>query len=242
MVALQVVPGYSVVMIPDRQPGALSPWRLVTWHAGVVADSDALRSRRKRAHKRGDHSLCRHQPGCPVLPLAVLPDPDAGELDPRDELVNLAAMLIVAYRADPGNANLAKELRATLLSIPPPVEPDEDWFADMLSMPTLPDPPDRGQWELKWSKPIGVRVVPPVKSQPLSAGGAHADRGDGMDDGRDQAAIAAANTAAMQSMTITHGQEAAQVHAMPQAEPSQNMTVPASVPRAPRWPEPQDAA
>lgn len=41
-----------------------------------------------------------------------------------------------------------------------------------------------------------------------------------MDDGTFQSAISAANTAAMASMTIEHGQEAAQVQAVPGAEMS----------------------
>lgn len=96
-----------------------------TWHAGAVADSDAVRSARKRAHQRGDHHLCRHPPEHPARSLTVLPVPAAVELVPRDELVRLAVALTAAYEADPANANLARELRNTLLAIPAP-DPDED--------------------------------------------------------------------------------------------------------------------
>jgi hypothetical protein len=88
-----------------------------------MADSDAVRSRRKRAHAQGDHSLCRSgkcAQGVYPRPVAYLPDPvlDTGELDPAAELRALAGRLAAAYAADTGNAALARELRATLLAIP----------------------------------------------------------------------------------------------------------------------------
>jgi hypothetical protein len=85
-----------------------------------MTDSDALRSRRKRRHAAGDHSLCRAtcderrvRELSPVRPLAV----PAGGLNPRDELVELALRLAEAHRAYPDNAFIARELRATLLAI-----------------------------------------------------------------------------------------------------------------------------
>jgi hypothetical protein len=81
-----------------------------------MVDSDALRSRRKRAHTAGDHHLCRHWP----VPTAVsrLPAPDpSNDLDPAAEMRLLAGRLSAAYTADPGNAALARELRVTLLAV-----------------------------------------------------------------------------------------------------------------------------
>ena len=85
-----------------------------------MTDSNALRSRRKRLHATGDHSLCRAtcderrvRDISPVRPVAV---PTAG-LNPRDELVELAQRLAEAHRVYPDNAMIARELRATLLAI-----------------------------------------------------------------------------------------------------------------------------
>src|SRR5260370_9786059 len=77
-----------------------------------MADSEAVRSRRKRAHAAGDHSLCRRD--CAALKLAAPPADAPAAADPKTELGQLAARLAAAHRADPGNANLARELRMTL--------------------------------------------------------------------------------------------------------------------------------
>ena len=80
-----------------------------------MADSTALRVRRSRAHKAGDHSLCRR---CAVLradPAAVtsaVPVTDA-----MAGLRLLAGQLAAAYGADTGNALLARELRMTLQAL-----------------------------------------------------------------------------------------------------------------------------
>jgi len=83
-----------------------------------MADSEALRSRRKRAHAAGDHSLCRMcDGGAPrqaALSVAADADPCA---DPAGELAALAGRLAAAHRAAPGNALLARELRITLLTL-----------------------------------------------------------------------------------------------------------------------------
>jgi hypothetical protein len=86
----------------------------------TITDSDALRSRRKRLHASGDHSLCRAtcderrvRQLSPVRPVAV---PAAG-LNPRDELTDLARRLVEAHLAYPDNAMIARELRVTLLAI-----------------------------------------------------------------------------------------------------------------------------
>jgi hypothetical protein len=79
-----------------------------------MADSSALRSRRSRAHAAGDCSLCRHGPRSPV---AVLPAPGDTPVDPRASLEGLARRLEAASMADPGNALVARELRATLVTL-----------------------------------------------------------------------------------------------------------------------------
>ena len=90
-----------------------------------MADSTALRVRRSRAHKAGDHSLCRR---CAVVrgeakpPQAVLrlPDVDPAEnLDPVAEMRALAARLASAHEAEPSNSLLARELRMTLAELTP---------------------------------------------------------------------------------------------------------------------------
>jgi hypothetical protein len=87
----------------------------------MAADSDAVRSRRKRAHARGDCSLCRHGParGAAAAPgvLVALPAPSGAPVDPRVSLERLAARLEAAHEQDPGNAGLAGELRRTLAAL-----------------------------------------------------------------------------------------------------------------------------
>jgi hypothetical protein len=80
-----------------------------------MADSEAVRSRRKRAHAAGDHSLCRRD--CAALKLAAPPPGAAPAQDPEAEMRLLAARLAAAHHADPGNASLARELRMTLQSL-----------------------------------------------------------------------------------------------------------------------------
>jgi hypothetical protein len=100
-----------------------------------MADSAALRMRRYRAHRQGDHHLCRHQP----LPALVLPGQPAGQveaaagLDPVAEMRALAARLMAAYRADPGNAALARETRLTLLAIGGQDDGGDDELAAILA-------------------------------------------------------------------------------------------------------------
>ena len=80
-----------------------------------MADSVAVRSRRHRRHAAGDHSMCRHPSGARIA-LARPPEPDTG-LDSRAELVALARRLAAAHEADPFRADVARELRATLLAV-----------------------------------------------------------------------------------------------------------------------------
>jgi hypothetical protein len=88
-----------------------------------MADSPALRQRRVRRHKAGDHSICR--PGCGdrdrhspprLAQVRPLDAPDA-DLNPRESLIALARRLEEAHLAYPANAFIARELRATLLAI-----------------------------------------------------------------------------------------------------------------------------
>lgn len=83
-----------------------------------MADSNAVRSRRKRQHAANDHSECTTR--CRARRLAAVPAvtvtvPD--DFDPAAEMRRLAGRLAAAYAADTGNAALARELRATLLAI-----------------------------------------------------------------------------------------------------------------------------
>src|SRR5215813_5731257 len=89
-----------------------------------MADSAALRMRRSRAHKAGDHSLCRPNCSPPLaVVLAEVADP-GGPLDVEESLRALARRLEAAHIADPANAVVARELRATLLALPGEEEAD----------------------------------------------------------------------------------------------------------------------
>ncbi len=80
-----------------------------------MADPPSLRMRRSRAHKAGDHSLCkrcvvvRADPGVVAAAVPVV--------DARTGLQVLAGQLTAAYGADPANALLARELRMTLQTL-----------------------------------------------------------------------------------------------------------------------------
>jgi hypothetical protein len=98
-----------------------------------MADSQALRSRRCRKHRAGDHSECRHDDGSgpPAVPLVV-----RDGIEPRAALVALACRLEAAHVADPANERLARELRATLLVLLPPAEAGEapDFVAELAAL------------------------------------------------------------------------------------------------------------
>lgn len=80
-----------------------------------MADSDALRARRARMHKAGDHSLCKR---CAALTGAQEGHPLAQPVnDALGELRRLAGRLVAAHEADPGNALIARELRMTLQAL-----------------------------------------------------------------------------------------------------------------------------
>jgi hypothetical protein len=88
-----------------------------------LADSGALRVRRARAHKAGDHSLCRRcaavTGGVPAHVAALPPAIPAVKFDPAAELRVLATELHEDYRADRGNAMLARECKAALALLLP---------------------------------------------------------------------------------------------------------------------------
>lgn len=97
-----------------------------------MADSTALRVRRSRAHKAGDHSLCRR---CSVVRAAAEPPqavtslpraPASADLDPAAELRALAARLVLAHEAEPANSLIARELRMTLAELMPKGKPETD--------------------------------------------------------------------------------------------------------------------
>lgn len=90
-----------------------------------MADSEAVRQRRRRAHAAGDHSLCRD---CDTTrrDVAVTAAEAPPCTDPGAELAALAGRLVAATVADPANALLARELRATLLSMAPDAVPAVD--------------------------------------------------------------------------------------------------------------------
>ena len=96
-----------------------------------MADSEALRARRSRAHKAGDHSLCRRctaarEGGDSPRMVTIAPPPPADEpFDPASEMRRLAVRLAAAHEADPANALLARELRMTLAELMPKGKPQD---------------------------------------------------------------------------------------------------------------------
>jgi hypothetical protein len=103
-----------------------------------MADSEAVRSRRKRLHAAGDHSLCRR---CAAVrgehgtvsidngthvDFAPLQPPAAPAFDAKAELRLLAERMAGAHRVDPSNAILGAELRKTLLELMPKGKPEAD--------------------------------------------------------------------------------------------------------------------
>jgi hypothetical protein len=97
-----------------------------------MADSGAIRQRRSKAHKAGDHSLCGSR--CNAAPrrslfLAVVPPSAPGAaFDASAEMQNLAARLVQAHEAEPSNTLLADALRKTLVELMPKAngKPDAD--------------------------------------------------------------------------------------------------------------------
>jgi hypothetical protein len=89
-----------------------------------MADDGATRTRRWKAHKRGDHHLCG--PRCDArsapVTVAVPGDMPDGPVDVQAMLEAQAHRLEAACRAAEGNAVLERELRATLLALRGPGE------------------------------------------------------------------------------------------------------------------------
>jgi hypothetical protein len=112
---------------------SLTVERCCWWDDRDMADSPTLRVQRHRRHSAGDHRLCVPS-RCPAARVAVVVPVtgDGADLDPVGELRALAAGLMAAWRADPGNAILAREARATLLCVPP--EPPDDPLAELRAM------------------------------------------------------------------------------------------------------------
>ena len=84
-----------------------------------MADSDALRTRRRRMHAAGDHALCRRcsavkEPGEAFGPGPLSPQAAQAAADAEEELQRLAARLTAVHEADPANSLVARELRMTL--------------------------------------------------------------------------------------------------------------------------------
>jgi hypothetical protein len=93
--------------------------------------------RRSRAHKAGDHSLCKRCADVrgeriPSHGLALVPDGPA--FDAAAELRHLAERMAGAHREDPSNAILGAELRKTLLELMPKrAEKQDDDLAGLFS-------------------------------------------------------------------------------------------------------------
>ncbi len=112
-------------------------------YAGHVADSGAVRQQRYKAHRRGDHHLCKRD--CQRGPLYPVPaevqaafparSQAVTEFDPVLALRDLAARLEGVHVADPSNAAIARELRATLLAIPGDGGEDDPLAELFASMP-----------------------------------------------------------------------------------------------------------
>src|SRR6266567_661754 len=95
-----------------------------------MADSEAVRSRRKRAHAAGDHHLCRN---CAALKLAAPTEDSPPVADPMAEMRRLAGRVVAAHEKDPGNANLAREARMTLQALMGPGEAVDGELAEMFA-------------------------------------------------------------------------------------------------------------
>jgi hypothetical protein len=112
----------------------------------TMADSDALRQQRFRRHRSGDHSICRRncKDSRPSLKIAPLPAGSGKDLDPAAALRDLACQLQAAYRVDPANAVLARELRSTLLVLLP--APNAGIDAELKALMGDLSRPERGDW------------------------------------------------------------------------------------------------
>lgn len=95
-----------------------------------MADSGALRVRRARAHKAGDHSLCKR---CAAIRKTEVPGDAAPVDDPMAEMRLLAGRVAKAHVRNPDNALLARELRMTLQALMGPGETLDGELAEMFA-------------------------------------------------------------------------------------------------------------
>jgi hypothetical protein len=100
-----------------------------------MADSGAVRQRRSKAHKAGDHSLCggrcnlagSARPSLTVVSFPPAPPGTAAaEVDAVLEMRRLALRLVTAHESEPANTLLARELRMTLAELMPKGKQDAD--------------------------------------------------------------------------------------------------------------------
>ena len=82
-----------------------------------MADSDALRSRRKRLHAAGDCSLCRHRPASGVVTARAPRQAPDGPVDAQAALERQAKRIEAACEESPGDAQLERVLKDTLLAL-----------------------------------------------------------------------------------------------------------------------------
>jgi hypothetical protein len=109
-----------------------------------VADSNSLRSKRKRFHAAGDHSLCRRCDAVrAVIPVTSAPkliqtaldhllEPPEGHVDAQAALQRQAARLEAACLADRGNAALERVLKEILLALRGPEQAADSDLAKFL--------------------------------------------------------------------------------------------------------------
>ena len=88
-----------------------------------MADSEAARQRRRRAHTAGDHSLCTTR--CDAAGVTATQDADP-VTDPVAERAALAGRLAAAHRADPGRADLGRVLLQVLQAMEGKEPPEAD--------------------------------------------------------------------------------------------------------------------
>ncbi len=100
-----------------------------------MADSEAVRSRRKRLHARGDHSMCRQ---CAAMrgdrAARALRAAPVAEASPGERLDALARRLEAAHMAEPANAMVARELRMTLVELGKAEKPADDVMGELRAL------------------------------------------------------------------------------------------------------------
>jgi hypothetical protein len=127
-----------------------------------MADSDAVRTRRSRLHRNGDHSLCRPDRCNPSRPLAVVPEARAlsaacdrvtegilarlDDDDPRRIVAELARRLAELADEDRSNISAVRELRLTAAwlaeNTTTPAVDELETFLASISTPAFRNPGD----------------------------------------------------------------------------------------------------